>query len=204
MKIISPNPYGFKLPTKERMANLDEKYQFSEQYKLFLLSQNGLLIDKIKNDENKFQFLEKVKISKSNHVASTDIACLYGVDADIEGYDFEKSYESFIFSEYLLPIGSDCGGNEIVEIRGGRFKGYIAILDHELYLSCDSIDEFIDEFDFEDFEDASFDEKVDMLCDQEMGVVFSIVAFGMKDFVEKCIHCDEQFSGYLLDIANID
>jgi hypothetical protein len=202
MKIIFPNPYGFKLPTKERIENLLQKYQLSEDYSCFLLNQNGLLIDKIDDDENKLNFLKQPEVSEQNNIASSDIRCLYGIDADIEGYDFENNFESFIFSEYLLPIGIDCGGNEFVEIRGGRFKGYIASLDHEMYLSSESIDEFIEEFELTGFEDASFDEKVDMLCDQEMGVAW-VIALSMNDFLEKCIHCDENFSGYVLDIANI-
>ena len=198
MKISFPNPYGYKLPSKDRVASIQKDYKFSDDYASFLLSQNGFLVSSLEEDIRKNDYLSE---SEEDSEGKPGFRVLYGLNSNDKYYDLEDNLQSFIFKDYFFPIGSDYGGNDFVEILAGKFKGYIASLDHELYAAFDSLEEFIEEFKLENFDELPKGEKTDMLSSDNIGIAW-IVAPSMQIFTENCIHCDSEFCGYVLDLIS--
>lgn len=195
MKIIFPNPYGYKLPKQERVASMQEAYGFSSEYADFLVSQNGFSIHNLEEDPGSEKYLVRSKYKNGN---SPEFRILYGLDSGDQHYDLQDNLDSFVFKQVFFPIGVDYGGNELVEILAGRFKGHIASIDHEMYAGSGSLGEFADEFELDEFEGASDDEKANMLADEGLGLAW-VVAFSMKYFLEECIHCDTDFTGFIVE-----
>jgi hypothetical protein len=195
MKVVFPNSYGHKLPQKSRVDALQKEFRFSDEYASFLMTQNGFSFDKLESDENKGACLEKSENTSENHA---DLRVIYGLDSGDEHYELQDNLKFFIFKEVFFSIGIDYGGNELIEILAGKFKGYIASLDHEMYASSSSIEEFIEEFELDGFDDMTIDEKADALADEDMGLAW-LFSPSIDDFMKSCVHCNNDFSGFLVE-----
>jgi hypothetical protein len=195
MKVLFPNPYGYKLPEKNRVASFNKSFCFSDEYAEFLVTQNGFSVKKLEEDSENEKYLKNSEEDSEGHA---DLRVLYGFDSGSQYYDLEDNLKSFIFNGIFFPIGVDYGGNDLVEILAGKYKGYIASLDHEMYASSSSVEEFIEEFELDGFHDMSIDEKADVLADEELGLAW-FFAKSINDFVELCIHCDNDFSGFVVE-----
>ncbi|WP_157669435.1 SMI1/KNR4 family protein [Chitinibacter sp. GC72] len=198
MKILFPNPYGYELPSSDRVAAIQEKYQFSNDYSAFLRQQNGFVISSLEEAADSPEYMAD---SPEEEDGKPDFRVLYGLDSADKYYDLEEQQHAFIFKDLFFPIGVDYGGNDFVEILHGKFKGYIASLDHDLYASCDSQEEFIQEFELDNFAALSPSEKADLLADEEIGLAW-LLAPSMSEFTAKSIHCNENFSGYVVDLVS--
>lgn len=195
MKVIFPNPYGYKLPKKDRIEFLKKSSGFSGEYAQFLAVQNGFSFDKVEEDSESRKYLEESEESSEGHV---DLRVLYGLDSGDQYYDLEGNLEHFIFNGIFLPIGVDYGGNALVEVLAGKFKGYIASLDHEMHAGNSSIEEFIEDFELDGFDDMSVDEKANALTDEDLGLTW-ILASSINEFTELCVHCDDDFRGFIVE-----
>jgi hypothetical protein len=194
MQVFFPNPYGYVLPGEARVLELQKIYAFSDEYAHFLLTQNGLDFQKMEIDSSHTQYLVP---SKESSEGCAELLRLYALDADVKYHNLHHNAQDFIFKQYLFPIGVDYGGNEIVEVLAGRFKGCIASLDHEMYASSDSLEEFADEFNLENFDAMSADEKADALMDED--IMAWIISPSMRHFTQSCVHCDDHFNGFMVE-----
>lgn len=195
MKIVFPNPYGYKLPEKNLVDTLQEEFKFSDEYAHFLLTQNGFSFHKLENDHNNENYLEKSENTSENRA---DLRVIYGLDSGDEHYELKDNLNRFIFKEAFFPIGVDYGGNELVEILAGKFKGYIVSLDHEMYASSSSIEEFSEEFELDGFNNQTADEKANSLADEELGLAWHFSP-SINEFTKLCVHCDDDFSGFIVE-----
>lgn len=195
MKIVFPNPYGYKLPEKNRITSLQKSCSFSDEYATFLRTQNGFSFATLEEDLNHKQYLVESKDVTEGHA---DLRVLYGLDSGDQYYDLQENMDSFIFKEIFLPIGVDYGGNELVEILVGQFKGYIASLDHEMYGGNSSIEEFVEEFELDEFHAMSTDDRADLLMDEKIGLIW-LFAPSIKDFIELSMYCDDDFRGFIIE-----
>ena len=200
MQVIFPNPYGFKLPEMARIQAMQKQYAFSNEYANFLQIQNGFSFDSLENcsdDERHLSVGEEVSDGNS------DLRVLYGLDSDDPYYELTDACEEFsLFQGLFFPIGVGYGGNDYVEILAGRFKGYIASLDHDMYACCDSIEDYIKDMELDGFQDLSLDEKANVLADDELGLVW-FHAGSMKEFTDSCIYCDDGYSGFVRDAESL-
>jgi hypothetical protein len=199
MKINFPNPFGYKPPTEKAINALRSKYKFSDAYANFLLNQNGLSLEKLEQSSEKAPY---VVSSESGDEGCSDLRNLYGLDSGDEYSELRGAQVDFIFSDFFYCIGSSPGGNPYVEVLHGEYKGYIGSLDHELFLGNESLEEYVEEAELEDFDDLSMSEKTDALCDSDTGLVW-FHAKNLDEFVSDCIYCDEHFNGYVVDSASL-
>jgi hypothetical protein len=201
MQVLFPNPYGFKLPQKNHIPALQKLYGFSNDYAEFLRLQNGFLFDKLEESVGNKKYLS-ASLDDAEHCS--DLRVLYGFESGDDYYDLLDNLENLImFQSVFFPIGVGYGGNDYVEILAGEFKGFIASLDHEMYASSSSIEDFVDEMNLKGFHDFSVDEKADVLVDEQLGLVW-LHAISMAEFTECCIRCDQQFRGFVSDAASLD
>jgi predicted DNA-binding WGR domain protein len=177
-KIIFPNSFTQGNATSESIENLQNQYHFSSNYAAFLKTQNGFnAYDFEDNDNTNRNYLQKSNLKLDEYYQ--DLRSLFGANEII------SENEDNIFKDYLLMIGEDKGGNAVVEVLHGKFKGYIGIIDHEMYAGSDNMEEFIEAFDLEDFEKSNIDEKTNMLCDEDIMMWF--YAKNMQSFIENCL-----------------
>lgn len=200
MKVIFPNPYGYKIPKKTRVSLLKEKLGFSDEYAEFLSTQNGFSFKLLEEDSKNEKYLIESDEESEGHA---DLCVLYGIDSGDQHYDLEKNIQDFIFNGIFLPIGVDYGGNDLIEILAGKYKGYIASLDHEMYAASSSMHEFADEFELDGFENMPMQEKADTLADEELGLTW-LFAKSMNDFLRSCVYCDDEFVGFIVETIDLE
>jgi hypothetical protein len=208
MKIIFPNPAGFKLPTKASVLAYQKQQGFSDQYADFLITQNGFSFKPY--DANSDVLAEYAKYSSksdNNSEGHSDLSALYGFESGDEYYDLVDNQQGLdIFKGVFFLIGVGYGGNDYVEVLAGKYKGYIGSLDHDMYAGAEDLDEFIDNMELDGYQDAPLDEQANMLADPDLGLLW-LHAKSMKEFVADCIHCDENGTGFARDadsIADLD
>ena len=102
----------------------------------------------------------------------------------------------------FFPIGVGYGGYDYVEVLAGKYKGYIGSLDHDMYAGSEDLDEFIDNMELEGYQDAALDEQANILADPDLGLMW-FHATSMKEFVDECIHCDENGTGFARDADSV-
>ncbi|WP_223292741.1 hypothetical protein [Breznakiella homolactica] len=115
------------------MNILKKKYNFSSQYASFLRTQNGLRgIDAIQAEDPQGKYF-KLSESESTEPRET-IQILYGVHSGDDYSDFEanNSFAEDPLKHFFTYIGNDPGGNPFAEIRRGKHKGRIVMIDHEI------------------------------------------------------------------------
>ena len=76
-----------------------------------------------------------------------------------------------------------------MEILCGRYKGFIADLDHEMYLGSGSVEAFLHDMEL-DAQGLSRDQLMDMLCDPNSDLVW-LHARDLQQFLNECVFCDE-------------
>lgn len=108
-----------------------------------------------------------------------------------------------LFAAHFMVIGHDPGGNPFVEVLHGAFKGRIGSLDHELFAGCEDLEQFLEEMELSGFSAASVDEQTDMLCDEDQGLIW-FHASSMDSFLQQCVFCDEDGSGFVVDEPGLD
>ena len=204
MKIIFPNPAGFKLPTKANVLAYQKLQGFSDEYVEFLITQNGFSFKPY--DENNDVCAEYAKYSAesdNNSEPYSDLSVLYGFESGDEYYDLEDNQQDFeIFKGVFFLIGIGYGGNAYVEVLAGKYKGYIGSLDHDLYAGSEDLDEFIDNMELEGYQTAPRDEQANMLTDPDLGLMW-FHATSMKEFAAKCVHYDENGNGFAHDADSV-
>jgi len=127
-KLVFPNEFGFDLPSKIKIRELQTAFSFSEQYLDFLIKQNGFEYWTFHNHANRYDFISS---ELTNHPVTTseELRVLFS-HAD------NRLLTHFIQDEYIgyfFPIGTDPGGNIFVEILVGNYKGYVGCINHEAY-----------------------------------------------------------------------
>ena len=200
MKIIFPNPAGYKLPTKARALAFQEQYGFSDQYADFLQTQNGFVFKPLDEDTDvRLEYATYSVASSDNSEGSSDLRVLYGLDSGDEYYDLEDNQQHFdMFEGVFFLIGVGYGGNEYVEVLAGKHKGYIGSLDHEMYAGSNDLDEFIENMELEGYQVAPLDEQASLLSNPDLGLIW-FHATSMKEFVADCIHYNEVGNGFARD-----
>lgn len=202
-RIQFPNPYGAQLPRLERVQALQETYGFSDQLADFLLTQNGFRPLKMEEDPDRDMYIvdEVIEGEGDEGDFCQDFQLLYSMGVETDHYDLEKILSYSPLLELFFPIGSDCAGNEFVEILTGSYKGYIACIDHDSSLAPEDLDDYaMQVFDEESFAELSPEEQIDALTDRAIGPV-ALQAPSLKVFVEECLHLDAEFMGYVRYMA---
>lgn len=200
MKVIFPNPAGYKLPTKASVLAYQKQQGFSDQYAEFLITQNGFSFNKLEKNTENAKFISESSIS---HAVCFDVKRFFGYCIDQEKNDLVDFQENIdIFKGIFFIIGIGCGGDAFVEVLAGKYKGYIGSLDHGLYITCDSLDEFVDRMGLVGFQDASLTKQADIICDNDCGVIW-LHAASIQEFVADCIHCDDEFNGFVRDADSV-
>ena len=199
MRVIFPNPFGYPLPQRDQVLRLKEQHHFSDGYTEFLLSQNGFCFASLAGSENPRQFMGAIDADLGNE---SELKVLYGL-VDREDAGLEQKTEALsMFGWSFIPIGEGYSGNDYVEVLRGKFAGYVASLDHKMYGACSDLDEFLDAVGRQDLSAASPEALTDALTDPGLGLV-SMHATSMREFIANCVHCDDQFKGYVLDSKSL-
>ncbi len=196
MKVLFPNPYGFALPDEPSVRALQRKHGFSDGYAMFLLTQNGLEIDRLADDDRRSRYL--VATGEEPPEQSSDLRALYGLKSGSRYYELTDQFENFIFIEQFFPIGVSYGGDEYVEILAGKSKGRIVSLDHEYYASSRTLADFVQTFQLKGFFEADNDRRCDMLMNDGVGVAW-VHAPSIAEFLDGGVRCGEDSSGYVRD-----
>jgi hypothetical protein len=87
------------------------------------------------------------------------------------------------------------------DVRPRRIR--IGSLDHELFAGCEDLEQFLEEMELSGFAAASVDEQTDMLCDEDQGLIW-FHASSMDSFVQQCVFCDEDGSGFVVDEPGLE
>jgi cell wall assembly regulator SMI1 len=198
IKIKFPNPFGAPLPTEAAVEELRLTFGFSTEYAAFLITQNGFSSDAFNESTEKKKYLA----GSSPQNSYQDFRNLHALNAKEDYNDLIKNQEHTIFKDYFFIIGSDCAGNEFVEVKSGSHQGKIGCIDHELYAGCDTIKAFFEELDLGDYAKMTADERLNELLDEEMGLI-AFHANDMLDFIENCFLYSEKKGITIRDLNTI-
>ncbi len=198
MQVLFPNGFGHPLPRQDEVLDLQDRHGFSEDYAEFLLRQNGLSFVRMAEAPDAAEYLAESDDEAQGH---SDLSDLLGLGSDLPFDDLEARIEEFIFRDLLFPIGSGYGGNDYVEVLAGKYKGFVASLDHEMYAGNASLEDFLEEFEI-DASDLDRDGLADALCDPDLGLAW-FHANSVRQFVSECVYCDDEFSGFARDAGDL-
>ena len=200
MQVIFPNPFGGgALPSAQTVQDLQCQHDFSDALAKFYLQQNGFDSRRMDGDPEVAKAFLRGTVDDSSRCA--DLACLLALNADKAYIDLDaEEIESNLFAGLCFPIGAGCGGNLYVEILCGRYKGFIADLNHELFFGCDSFESFLDEMEL-DVRGLSRDQLMDKLCDPDSDLVW-FHARDMQQFLNDCVFRDENGNCFVRDAVN--
>ena len=199
MQVIFPNPFsGGPLPSAQAVQDLQGQHGFSDALAQFYLKQNGF--DHGRLDEDPEADKAFLRGGEDDSSGCADLARLFALNADEPYMDLGDAIESNMFAGLCFPIGESYGGNLYVEILCGRYKGFIADLDHELYLGSDSFEAFLDEMEL-DVQGLSGDQVMDTLCDPDSDLVW-FHARDMQQFLNDCVFRDENGNCFVRDAVN--
>jgi hypothetical protein len=187
VKITFPNPFGYPIPSKEDITKLQSEYGFSDKFAAYSMIQNGFIGKLFEEYENKAMYLVGKEISYSFQ----DFSNLYAFNATDEYNDLIKNQEYNIFKDYFFCIGNDCGGNQFVEIKTGIHKGKIGCLDHDLFITCNNIEEFFEELELGDYRTMTESERYEAIFDEDLGLIM-FHAHDMTDFIKNCFLYSEK------------
>ena len=156
MKKIAFAYQRFNLVTEKYIKDFEEKYNIvlSNEYKDFLKHYNGFIFnwweldDNINTDKGKY-LSDKYGFTQNYYPIYEDIqknsewdwvfeTCkLFGLcnnDSylDMSQFNMEHLFWHPKLMKYAYPIGSDKGGNLLMQISQGKYQGKLAMLDHEV------------------------------------------------------------------------
>ena len=97
---------------------------------------------------------------------------------------------------------ADPGGNPFVEVLHGAFKGRIGSLDHELFAGCEDLEQFLEEMELSGFPPPAWTSRP-TCCDEDQGLIW-FHASSMDSFLQQCVFCDEDGSGFVVDEPGLD
>ncbi|ARU05250.1 hypothetical protein CCO03_11680 [Comamonas serinivorans] len=198
MQILFPNSFGHPLPQEDEVLDLQEQYGFSQDYAEFLFRQNGFSFDRLADASDPDECLA---VGEDDAEGNADLRHLYALGAEAPFDDLNAQLEDFIFREVLFPIGAGYGGQVFVEVLAGKYQGFIASLDHELYASNTSLEEYLEEAELEGSEEDR-DALADALCDPESGLAW-FHARSLRQFLSECVFCDESLTGFVMDADDL-
>ncbi len=197
MQILFPNAFGQTLPQEDEVLDLQERHGFSDEYAEFLFRQNGFSFDALADSSEAEDCLAD---GEDDSEGASDLRLLFGLGSDTPFDDLNTQVEEFMFRGLFFPIGVGYGGNPYVEVLTGKYQGFIASLDHELFAGNVSFEEFLDEFDI----DAGLEREdmVDALCAPDLGLAW-FHARNVQQFLSECIFCDEALTGFVMDADDL-
>ena len=183
-KVTFPNPFGFSKATKEEIQSLQKKFNFSDEYATFLLEQNGF---------NDLLFFDAdYKSFTTNYTGEEPwqmFGGLYGLNSNSDYYDLIEAQAYTIFESIFFKIGTDPGGNEFVEVLQGDKKGWIGCIDHDLYITHETLNSFLEEVeeetDYKDLNQLSLEELTEILISEDFGMM-NFHAKSMNQFLADC------------------
>ena len=182
MKIRFPNPFGFTLPSSNRVKEVQKRYNFSDSYASFLLTQNGFFESLFLEDAGNEKYLEVSEID-----GYAESGYFYSLDHDDKEYDLIKNNQSHPLSDYFFIIGTDYVGDEHVEILKGKHRGWIGRINHESYLGASlslNTKEILEQMGLKTI-GMSDDEICDELSNDRYDFLL-LYARSMKDFTDDC------------------
>jgi hypothetical protein len=187
--ITFPNPFCFTSDSTIDLSNIQTRWGFSNEYIQFIAAQNGFdayLFEEQR--QNQLQPFLKTTILNDDEIANIrqDLKLLYGfLPSNHEEYEHSDSTannEEFIFKKHFYTLGTDKGGNDFVEVLHGKYKGYVGLIDHEMYAGCDDLVEFAEQFELEGFFELDINEATNMLCGD---YVMQFLAENFADFIQQ-------------------
>ena len=198
MKVIFPNPYGNSPASESQIASLKDAFGISEDYAQFLKEQNGFSFEKLEESEISKNYLTGEAESSEG---KSDLRVLYSYGTEEPYYDVKEKIkeEFYTFGGAFFPVGEGYGGNLYVEILHGDRKGYVASLDHELYASSGSFDEFLEEFEIS--RTTNLSDLANKLVDEELGLAWFHAAT-FNDFISQSVRADEDMAGFAEDLES--
>ena len=127
-KLVFPNQFGSDLPSVTEVQELQARYSFSNQYADFLIKQNGFEYWAFYEHPNQQNFIstELVESSVQTH---EELRVLFSFSNNSLINHFVRDE----YIDYFFPMGTDPAGNIFVEVLQGRYKGYIACINHEAF-----------------------------------------------------------------------
>jgi hypothetical protein len=198
MQVLFPNAFGHPLPQEDEVLDLQDQYGFSQDCAEFLFRQNGFSFDRLADSSDADECLAAGEDDADGH---SDLRHLFGLGAEAPFDDLQAQLEEFMFRELLFPIGAGYNGNVYVEVLAGKYQGFIASLDHEMFAGSASLEEFLDEFEL-DAQAMDRDELADALCDPKLGLAW-FHARSLRQFLSECVFCDEALTGFALDADDL-
>ena len=72
MQILFPNPFGWTLPSAEKVTALQQQYGFSDTYAEFLRIQNGFRVDNLWDNPQRNRYLPE-----NGWIRNTVSTCVY-------------------------------------------------------------------------------------------------------------------------------
>ena len=96
-------------------------------------------------------------------------------------------------------IGNDPSGNAFVEVLHGEFKSWIGCIDHDLYLSCDTIADYFEDMGLGDHSKLSDLQRYQSIFSESSGLI-NFHARSFREFTDNCFfEADDE-----IVVANLD
>ncbi len=114
----------FAPATDKKIAAAEMKFgiKFLDDYKAFLKADNGLIINEPDPDGDNEDWINEVtRVFGLNHDTYTKF------DSGLNGHLDPRLLKLF------YSVGIDSGGNDLVQITAGKYRGELAMLDHEAF-----------------------------------------------------------------------
>ena len=199
MQVIFPNPFGGgPLPSAQAVQDLQSQHGFSDALAQFYLQQNGFDYGRLNDEPDVAKAF--LRGGEDDLSGCADLARLFALNADEPHMDLGAAIAHNMFAGLCFPIGESYGGNLYVEILCGRYKGFIADLDHEMYLGSVSFKAFLAEMEL-DVQGLSRDQVMDKLCGLSSGLVW-FHARDVTQFLSDCVSRDEDGNCMIRDAVN--
>ncbi|BEP56719.1 hypothetical protein GmRootV118_39630 [Variovorax sp. V118] len=196
MKVLFPNPFGRAPASAQAVDALQRRLGFSDAYAAFLRTQNGFSLYEMEQAGDIAAYVRPDGTASSASHANFRVLNSFG--ASDPHCDLETLQAESLLAAWFLDIGSDPAGNPFVEVLHGRHKGRIASLDHDLFAGKLDTQEFLADMELTHLPSLSLDAQADALCDEAQGLVW-FHASDMQSFLDHCIHCDDDFWGFVVD-----
>ena len=194
MQILFPNPFGWTLPSAEKVTALQQQYGFSDTYAEFLRIQNGFRVDNLWDNPQRNRYLTGEWLDSEHCI---DLRLLFGIVPTQPHFDLEDYLTMpSLFAGLWFPIGMGYGGDEFAEILHGKYQGYIASFDHGLLAHYQTLEEVAAAMGIQDNEFLDKAALCDRLCAPELGFAW-LHAPSFAALLQQYFHIDERGRGFL-------
>ena len=200
MQVLFPNPFGAAPAPEKDIQALQAHIGFSNAYADFLRTQNGFSLWTMENAADIQPYAKPSPLQSEEKYAN--FRALNSFAAQDPHYDLEAEQADFLLADWFLNIGSDPAGNPFVEVLHGQHKGKIGSLDHDLFLGASDLQEFFGNMELDHIATLSLADQADALCDSKLGLIW-LHARDLNHFTVRCIHCDDDFWGFVVDDPKI-